>query len=114
MSKMTHPSPARTTSFAKSASPASEPFTSAPSVKAQFAHSNAPQRGSHMVRQDQPKPVHRPSQALAQDADRGAFNARWQAERQNAANDAGRQARKAEFKAARQSISPKRDFNRSR
>ena len=70
--------------------------------RADLAKTEAQRRASQMVTQDRPKPVQRPSPALACGPDGASFNARWQAERQNAANDADRQARKAAFKTRRQ------------
>lgn len=77
--------------------------------RADLAKTEAERRASQMVKQDRPRPVQRPSPALAHGPDGTSFNARWQAERQNAANDAARQsdrdARKANFKAKRQAQS---------
>ena len=84
--------------------------------RADLARTEAERRASQMVTQDRPKPVQRPSPALAHGPDGSSFNARWQAERRDAANDADRQARKADFKAKRQAQSPSRtrshEFNR--
>lgn len=80
--------------------------------RADLAKTEAQRRDSQMVKQDRPKPVQRPSPALAHGPDGSGFNARWQAERQSAANDAARDAdrdaRKADFKAKRQAQSPSR------
>ncbi|WP_394693124.1 hypothetical protein [Hyphobacterium sp.] len=84
-----------------------------PMIAAQHADlqkSEAERRASQMVANDRPKPVQRPSPALAHTPDGEAFNARWRAEQDAASRD----ARKAEFKARRQTLSPKRDFSRSR
>lgn len=84
--------------------------------RADLAKTEAERRASQMVKQDRPKPVQRPSPALAHGPDGTSFNARWQAERRDAANDAARKARKADFKAKRQAQSPSRtrshEFNK--
>ena len=78
--------------------------------RADLAKTEAQRRASQMVKQDRPQPVQRPRPALALGPDGTSFNARWQAERRDAANDAARNAnadadratRKAAFKAQRQ------------
>ncbi|WP_420331715.1 hypothetical protein [Oceanicaulis alexandrii] len=77
--------------------------------RADLAKTEAERRASQMVKQDRPKPVQRPSPALAHGPDGTSFNARWQAERRDAAKDADRNARKAAFKAKRQSQSTSRN-----
>lgn len=72
--------------------------------RADLAKTEAERRASQMVKHDQPKPVQRPSPALAHGPDAASFNARWQGER-DAAN---REARKANFKAKRQTPSQSR------
>jgi len=100
----------RTTSFAKKACPAQNLFETAPIAKTAFKKADSPSRGSTMVQRDQPKPVFRPSPSLARDAEREAFNSRWQMERESA----DREARKAKFKAKRNGQHLKRTFNRAR
>lgn len=77
--------------------------------RADLAKTEAERRGSQMVKQDRPKPVQRPSPALAHGPDGTSFNARWQAERRDADKDADRNARKATFKAKRQGQSHTRN-----
>jgi hypothetical protein len=105
----------RTTSAAKSVSPAPERFESAPSVGAAFkrshdaANTNLFERGSGMVKQDRPKPAPRPSPRLARGADAAVFQERWQAEK--AAADRG--TRKAEFIAKRKAQAAARPRTRT-
>ena len=110
----TSPSASQSTSFAKTANPAPEPFKSAPSVKTDFAQAKSPQRGSSMVKQDQPKPVQRPSPALAMGPDGTAFNARWEVERKTALADQSRAERKAAFLKTRSQQSQTLPQSRSR
>jgi len=105
----------RATSAAKSISPASDTFKNAPSVGARFEKSRMDtpppvQSGSTMVKQDQPKPAPRPSPSLSAGPDAAAFNARWQAERDNA----DKAARRAKFIAQRKTQSQTRSIDRSR
>jgi hypothetical protein len=78
--------------------------------RADLAKTEAERRASQMVKHDQPKPVQRPSPALAHGPDAASFNARWQGER-DAAN---REARKAAFKAQRIEQSKPRTVKRER
>lgn len=82
--------------------------------RADLAKTEAQRRASQMVKQDRPKPVQRPSPALSHGPDGASFNARWQAERRDAANDADREARKANFKAKRQAPSQSRTRSHER
>jgi len=70
--------------------------------RADLAKTEAQRRAAQMVKQDRPQPVQRPRPALALGPDGMSFDARWEAERSQAANDAARAARKAAFKAQRQ------------
>lgn len=122
MSQSTPPGqePPRTTSHAKSAAPAPDHFQSAPAMGEAFNKSrNAAQppsqtKGSGMVANDRPKPVQRPSPALAHGVDACTFNARWEAERKAALADQDRAARKAAFMAARTNTSQTRTRARNR
>jgi hypothetical protein len=78
------------TSHAKTVSPT--PIEAKPSREGFEAarQQDAPeQRPSRMVANDRPQPVPRPSPGMAGEADRQAFNQRW--------NDEAREARKAAF-----------------
>lgn len=87
----------RTTSFAKTTKPAHASFQTAPNLKTAFSQAQNTARGSNMVKQDKPKPVQRPSPALALGSDALAFNAKWETERKTALADQSRAARKAAF-----------------
>lgn len=108
--------PTRTTSAAKTVSPAPDSFRSAPSVGTAFARShdavktNRPSHGSSMVKQDRPKPAPRPSPGLALGADAAAFQERWRTEK--AAADRG--TRRAEFIAKRRAQAKARPRTHSR
>lgn len=83
-----------------------------PSFNTASANRPAPAKttgnGSQMVKKDQPKPALRPAPHRANGPDRAAFNARWEKERASAKPQQtkatpDREARKAVFKAQRQS-----------